>query len=74
MEQTELIRRYALKKMRELKIFVSMLEQHEDLALRRLEGAEGEKVIASIVDFTMAQLGYPAEVPIIDTPPVATAT
>lgn len=58
MQQVDLIRRYTLKKVNELRIFISQLPQREDRALERLYGVEGVKTAASIADFVLVQLGH----------------
>ena len=58
MRQVDLIRRYALKKVNELRIFISQLPEREDTALTRLYGVEGAKTAASIADFVLVQLGH----------------
>jgi hypothetical protein len=57
-QQVDLIRRYALKKVNELRIFVSTLPVREETALHRLYGTEGVKTAAAIADFVLVQLGH----------------
>ena len=58
MQQVDLIRRYALKKVNELRIFVSTLPVREDTALERLYGVEGAKTAEAIANFVLVQLGH----------------
>lgn len=58
MENVDLIRRYALKKINELRIFVSMLSPREEMALQRLHGPDGVKTAATIADHILLQLGH----------------
>lgn len=64
MIQVDLIRRYTLKKVNELRIFISMLPDKEQEALEKLHGPEGYKTAARIADYVLAELGH--------TPPEAT--
>lgn len=58
MVQVDLIRRYALKKVNEMRVFISLLPEREDVALSRLYGVEGAKTAAAIADFVLVQLGH----------------
>ena len=58
MHQVDLIRRYTLRKVKELKIFVSCLPQREEQALAKLGGVEGVKTAARIADFVLQELGH----------------
>ena len=58
MIQVDLVRRYSLKKVNELRMFISMLPQREEVALQRLYGVEGVKTAAAIADFILVQLGH----------------
>lgn len=65
MHQVDLIRRYTIRKLKELKIYISMLPTREQVAMERLDGAEGVKTAARIADFVLQELGHtpPAETP-----------
>lgn len=65
MHQVDLIRRYSLRKVKELRIFISCLPTREQEALEKLGGVEGAKTAARIADFILQELGHkpPAETP-----------
>lgn len=63
MVQVDLIRRYTLRKIKELRIFISCLPTREQEALEALGGAEGNKTAARISDFILAELGHPLPQP-----------
>ena len=56
----DLIRRYVLRKLKDLRIFISCLPDHEPEALSAMEGAKGTQVAARIADFVLEQLGHRA--------------
>lgn len=58
MQQVDLIRRYSLKKVNEIRIFISTLPMREDDALKALYGTDGVKTAAAIADFVLVQLGH----------------
>jgi len=58
MQQVDLIRRYTLKKVNELRVYISMLPEREMVALERLHGVEGVKTATAIADFVLVQLGH----------------
>lgn len=58
--QVDLIRGYVLRKMRDLKIYISMLPTREEDALRALDGNEGMKTACRIADFVLEQFGHEA--------------
>lgn len=58
MKQVDLIRRYTLKKVNEIRIFVSGLPEREDDALQKLYGTQGAETAANIADFVLVQLGH----------------
>lgn len=58
MIQVDLIRRYALKQVNALRIFISMLPEREHTALARLHGVEGARTATAIADFVLVQLGH----------------
>lgn len=59
MQQVDLIRRYTLRKIKELRIFISCLPMREQEALEALCGSEGNKTAARISDFILKELGHP---------------
>lgn len=59
MIQVDLIRRYTLRKVKELRIFISCLPAREQEAMEALAGAEGNKTAARIADFVLQELGHP---------------
>ena len=56
----ELIRGYVLRKMKDLKIYVSCLEPTEMDALRAMDGVKGQQLAAQIADFVLDKLGHHA--------------
>lgn len=60
MQQVDLIRRYTLRKVKELRLFISCLPVREEEALRKLGPDEGVKTAARIADFVLQELGHPA--------------
>lgn len=58
MHQVDLIRRYSLRKVKELRIFISCLPTREQEALEKLGGVEGAKTAARIADFILQELGH----------------
>jgi len=54
----DLIRRYVLRKLKDLRIYVSMLEPTELDALRAMEGSKGQMLAAKIADYVLEQLGH----------------
>ena len=73
MHQVDLIRRYSLRKVNEIRLFISQLPTREQIALERLHGAEGIKVAARIADFILSELGHPLPVTIDDSPTIRAA-
>ena len=59
-KQVDLIRGYVFRKIRELKIFISMLPDREEDALKALSGTEGTKNAAEIADFVLERFGHKA--------------
>lgn len=70
MKQVDLIRRYTLKKVNEIRLFISSLPEREQVALERLCGSAGTETAARIAEFVLSQLGHvpPAGIAQIDTP------
>jgi len=63
MHQVTLIRNRVLSSIKSLKIWISCLPQTEHEALKRLEGADGNRTAARIADFILQELGHqPPEV------------
>jgi hypothetical protein len=58
MNQVDLVRRYTIKKVNEIRIFISGLPERESTALDRLYGVEGVKTASAIADFVLVQLGH----------------
>lgn len=58
MHQVDLIRRYTIRKLKELRIYISCLPVREDEALKRLSGMQGERTAAIITDHVLTQLGH----------------
>lgn len=58
MQQVDLIRRYTLRKVKELRIYISCLPTREQEALEKLGGVEGVKTAARIADFVLQELGH----------------
>ena len=54
----ELIRCYVLRKLKDLRIYVSCLQPAERDALSAMEGAKGQQVAAKIADYVLQQLGH----------------
>lgn len=73
MQQIDLIRRYSLRKVRELKSFISCLPTREEEAMKALDGSEGVKTAARIADFILSELGHPAPNFADDSPTVKAA-
>lgn len=60
MKQVTLIRGYTLRKLKELRMFISCLPEREEEALQAMNGPEGVKTAAAIADYVLEQLGHPA--------------
>lgn len=58
MQHVDLIRRYSIKQVNALRIFISTLPNPDHLALSRLYGVEGVKTAATIADYVLVQLGH----------------
>lgn len=58
MIQADLVRRYILRNLKGLRIYISCLSEREQVALERLSGPQGVETMARIVDYTMQQLGH----------------
>lgn len=58
MQHVDLIRRYSIKQVNALRIFISTLPAPDQTALSRLYGVEGVKTAAAIADYVLVQLGH----------------
>lgn len=64
MNNVDLVRRYVLRKVNDLRIYISMLSPLELEALKRLQGPDGVKTATRIADYVLQELGH--EPPQID--------
>ena len=58
LHNVDLIRRYTLRKVNELRIYISSLPEREDTALQKLYGQVGIDTAARIAEFVLACLGH----------------
>lgn len=54
----DLIRGYVLRKLKDLRIYVSCLEPFEHDAMQAMDGAKGQQLAAKIADFVLEQLSH----------------
>lgn len=63
MIQVDLIRRRVLRALHEVGIYISCLQEREDVALTRMHGQPGVELRARIADYILGELGHEVTLP-----------